>query len=451
MLHLMTSNPELMPMLLASNESSIGMLKDALSLGTACKVSHLAISTKLFFNSFMNSIVPSCQLLATSLAYSSESNKTLAQQYRHLSVWRNGTPIQSHHEFADMLFHEIFGGPEGLEFVSLINDPCHYKLVEEKPLRTAFTIPTHLLSEPKEIWKLSPFITRSPQFFAINKRSDSAIYVFTSADKAFYTKYEVEGEIYQLAIHDNSLIVLEENVKFQRKLTVFSLDCKDKPPFAIPLPENEKIIGLQASPVCFGKNYLIYKRSLYRETQLCALPITFVTTPSEGTFEMPWLQGPIKPSVNYLFAEGDNFVEVLFSSNEYVNISQIEITSEGFRTIKIAEDISFFDSTTKMHRAAVDFHLGRLFVAYEVNPKETQIISYDVETRVIEKFLSSPSMVSNCPSGSRFVYSTFHRVHYLVMSLGKSDRRGIFQMKTYMTTIEYQQKSMFAPLLPYGL
>lgn len=390
---LINVQPELVvKSILGSNSKEA--IKNALLLSTTSKLFHKIINSHPFFEAFVTLMGSDYLLPQLNSMEGSNCFKLKYFDLRNLYLKNNET-------FPGTVFGDAFVDEQGVEVVSFFNGIYSFKLIENLKFNP-IVIPENMRVEPRVQWRTSPFVARSRDYLAINDRSDSCVYIFKPDGKECLAKFEVAGELSQIAIVGNYLCT----VSLGDTLNVFNLERPEEEPFKLTLPGND-----QYPSICFGKEYFIYSETYLEENKLFALPLSCLQ--KSKSKELPWLLLTSDKGTQYLFPLENDFIEVTFTGKFVCDISKISIENECIKKTPMAKDIVISEDS-KAWRTDVCFHDGRLVVAYE-DMSETKLFSYDLLSEKLVKLPSIPAYASNCPFSPRFLCMA-EKIYYLLMS-----------------------------------
>jgi hypothetical protein len=269
-------------------------------------------------------------------------------------------------------------------------------ILKENETLNSIVIPEHMQVDPREYYRISPLVARSEKYLAVNDRSNSCVYIFTSDGKECLSKYEVKGVISQIAIHGNQLFVVEKDAPdsivkvFYLKLTHdYSMHAFDSD---FPIS------------ICFGKEYWAYSVS-----NQC-MSRTIIN--SYSGYEC-FLGGSSKGSC-YLFSRGNDFIEVVLRDGLVCDIVKISFTEDCMQQTMIAEGIEI-PVDFKGLRADVCLHDDRLVVAYEYG-NQTRFFSYDLVLEKMGELTSVALLRGGHPFKARF-FCVAQNIYYLIMHM----------------------------------
>lgn len=141
-------------------------------------------------------------------------------------------------------------------------------------------------------------------------------------------------------------------------------------------------------------------------------------------------QGITKKGFIKYFSHGNDFLEV-FEENEAISLAKLSISEDGIIETAMANEIN--PGFTK----SIALHDNRLFMAYELFNKGTQISSYDLITKKTANVLLIP------PHGTKYMFfktrflCVGEKVHYLRSVI--STLNGQLGTQCHLTTITYSR------------
>jgi len=232
-------------------------VKNALALSCISQIFNKTINSDAFFKNFLGLVDPHNPFYLQKQA--ELSSRSFKNKYLELrSAFSRGTET-----IPGTFYGDVLASIEGLEILFIDESVISLKQKDSwKP--QSIQIPAEMEVDPNEIYGPRPFAARSEKYLAINRRSDSTVYLYDAKGEHCLAKYSVLGEIRQIAIKDDLLFVLEQSEA--SSLNVFKLDDLSQ--------KNHITISNVPAPyrICFGKTHLIFKDLAGR---IHILPISF--------------------------------------------------------------------------------------------------------------------------------------------------------------------------------
>ncbi len=418
-----------------TNQTVCDSLKGCLAFGSTAKNYHTLINSLSFCQSLISSIgfqkllLDPCNLIT-------QSEGLLARQFRQLTQWIKNMPVEKNEEFTGAVFGDAYGSQAGIEVFSFIEEKNSISrfLLKDHSSSSSIKIPENIVVAPKKIYKNSAYVARSHDFIVSNRRGDSAVFCFSN-DGEFQKHYEVKEEILGLTIREDSLYIREWMADKREKISIADLKSSATDLLEVSIPQDVLISSLNC---VFGETYLV----LNSKNQLFATSLASLTKQQivENGTPVNWIKESVSYSFNCILPDGQDFIGItMVTKNAEIQIVKIKILEKGFEMKILATCVAPIDGLL----VAAHLHLNRLFFAFEnvkTSSLVTQIYSYDLETKIVNQLLSSPTYSSNFPFRPRFLCSTASKVHYLLMGLPlRLDASpGYCYIKSHLTTFDYE-------------
>lgn len=362
--------------------ASITTLNNALAIGATTKTCYMIINSNPFFRGLVYEMDPNHPYFSSKQEKEAGLLKHRFLALRDYFSWK--TECISKVPCGDPWVFE-----EGLELISYNNG---------------------IQSHPLKVNSTALDSRASTQYFAVT--DGSKVHVYTADRKECLISYEYEGEICQSTIHDHYLSVITRDVHSVCYLVTYDLECLQEESFSIVLP------GEYTTPVCFGKDYLIYVESGAQDIAY-AIPLF-----SEGD----WTQDVETEGFLYFFSSADHFIEVLFEG-VYLGISQVCIENGHFVKTPMTKNF-VIPRVSGSSIGAVHFHNNRLFFSHEVPSLHTRLFSYDIELEKLKELTTVPECDEDTLMFPCFI-SAAEKVYYLTMKL-ESD-----EVTSQLTTLKF--------------
>lgn len=398
--------------------------RNAIALSLTSKVYLCVINSYSFFESFIKSFDPDHPYLKMRKEYSLIFRKFINQfdpdhpffalkkefylnndeifqpsTFKHKCLNLHTLVLKKREDFQVKGYGRAFVNHKGVELISFDNNQIGSTILQEGAITKQLTIPSNMPLTRKGSF-ISPCAAMSEKFLAVTLRSESGIYLYTSDEKKFITRYLAHGTIHQLEIHGGFLYVYVHLKDGKCNLITFNLNHPDQvdPETTISLPRNQNPSN---NDICFGANYLIYTQILHKGNKIYALPIACTHERNKDLSVLPWTEGNLENGNVFIFPKDDHFIEVLLKThddsymekmsglrlgwynskyNGYCDISKLSIENQSFVKTKIIENLKLYhriaDRVTRVNYAA-----NRIFFSIDFGERDfsvTEILSYNI-------------------------------------------------------------------------
>lgn len=237
-----------------------------------------------------------------------------------------------------------------------------------------------------------PKLDQSERYFAIS--DGSHIHLYTANRDHHLASYEVEGEICQVALHEQLLSVVMRDVDEVCYIVTFDLEDDGGEPFNVILP------GDYLVPICFGKTYLIYLETLLGLEKSYILPLSCLY---ERIEEYSWRRDIETEGDSFSFSVKDHFIEVHITDAD-VCINRLSISEDYIERTSIIKDVVIPKDPEDVY-----FHNNRLFLSYEISGGGTKLYSYDIKLGRMAELMTVSTSDFSC------FLSAEEKVHYIAM------------------------------------
>ena len=292
------------------------------------------------------------------------------------------------------IFHHKINSNEFFRYLIYSSDPLHQFLLskqnfENLSLKHKFLeLRTHYLAK----YETFPYLivgktemlvdAHSSRYYSTSNDPGTVVDIYTADKNELLRSYKVNGQPSQVTIEDNLLCIVQD-LQNGCTLVVYDLEDPEKRPRHIRLP------GCYETPICFGKEYLIYVQSLIDHDEVYTLPLS-VLYGYKTLEESPWEKRYELEAYLYFFSYKEGFLEVIFQGN-YCSISKITMKEGQLIKLAISEKIERGQADADASILAVHFHDDRVFIAYEKENNEVKIDCYDLLSKKMVHLITFPS------------------------------------------------------------
>lgn len=388
-------------------------IRNAERLSMASKVFNQMIHSEPFFKALASTMEPD------PFFYSKlEKHETQLLKHRFLDL--RGIFRQDNKTYNGVPDGETWVSERGLEFISFKDRIIQStKLGESSSFNALDKWSTPILDS-----RSAHFDARSDKYFVINNGTDRNVDVYTADRQEFLACYEIFGDICELTIEGNQLFVFERQLDGIFMLHAFNLERVQDAPVSIPLP------GDYEQPACFGKNHIIYWVTDFDQDQPFALPLSCLNEPLGDNPIDLWLDGDPVKGLLYYFPYEDDFLEVYFKGDSFF-LSKICIEEGCFIMTPITKNIDI--STEDFTLTDVYLHHDRLFIAYEIQAKDTELACYDIPSGKMTKICIIPEYLWDIPFWPRFLVAA-EKIYYLSVEVNLANSANA---KSHLTMLTY--------------